>query len=374
MAGDEAKRLQQQYLNTQAQAEMEANVTAADIESAEQSRAALQGSIGTGAYQGQDPMAANELAYSGQYSFDQDVAAAFNVDPGSNYWGYDATIWKTYGSKLQSFAERTGTNISGTPIDVMNQMQDWANSQMDQVRALEAEGRTEEAAALRENIDSEIQSIGGDWAAAFNYREDPDKLAEFHARSQMGQIVDVQLQEGRAILDRDSEVSQAYRQSLTEGATRATAARERMALRSARDFGLSRGSATNPAAQAATARASAREFAFEFAQIEASAAQQYENYRVALGQNAVAFANQWIDQAAGIRDEFTEHKLALAQSAMQMYTAIAGQQTDAWSRAATIDQQQKVGRQEMIGTLVGAGVSLITGSIQGAAKFATGGA
>ena len=246
---------------------------------------------------------------------------------------------------------------------------DYQNEQMAEVRRLEEAGDSEGASKLfgeLEGLHTRLNPAnagvqGGAWEKAFGFAQSSEGMAEMHGRSTMGQIVDQQVYEGKEILDRDSETSQAYRRSLTEGATRTTMARERGALRQGRDFGLQRGSARNPAQAAQIQAGISRDFGQQMAQIQTQAAQQYEGYRTALGHNAVAFANSWIDQAAGVRDEYTQMNMQMHSETMKMLTAFSQQNVDMWTQESDENMAKDAAKAQLISAGIGA-----VGSVSGA--------
>jgi hypothetical protein len=170
----------------------------------------------------------------------------------------------------------------------------------------------------------------------------------------MGQTAGMVVKEGREILDRDSETSRAMRKSLTEGSERAIAAGSRQSQRQSRNQRAGAGGARMMGAERAFADQQSNSAAFALAQVHTQAAATYESQRTELAKNSVKFGMDFISNAAGVRDQFTQSMNAVRGLDVNQANAAAGRQVQ-WGEQGMQAQAKKDAKKAAVqGKITGA--------------------
>ncbi|MGB0890459.1 MAG: hypothetical protein ACPGWS_09265, partial [Solirubrobacterales bacterium] len=167
-------------------------------------------------------------------------------------------------------------------------------------------------------------------------------------------------------------------------ANRAIGSQERTSARQARDLGLARGSARGAGADQALATARNMHHAGQRAEVElkagaaratihGQAAQKYQEFKRAWGVNAVAAAQQYIDNKATVRDEYVNAILTTRLAAANLYgqqggtesarsNALGAQATSLAQTDAQISAQDDGGGWgAIVGAVAGIALSFIPG-------------
>lgn len=308
-----AGRLIAEGLNTQRAAIKNADTEVQRIQQAEKQRSYLERNLGTdaqfnGSLQTIDP---SEADYTGR-------------------WQYN-----TAATKLNKAGVATGG--AARLRDSMQARVNQANSLMDQAQAAAKAGNAQEAARLKAQAQGYFSDSGGYTGTLRKIGEGgaisfADAQADQPASALLdpqAQIVGEDLRRARQLQNWDSGESQDFRRRLGEGAHRSldVAAREnaRQSLIGARTGGA----ATNSAAERLLQQRSTERLAAGHAQVESEVANQFENFRNAYAKDSVGFAQNWLDNKSGIRQEFlgmmTQAGLAKSQIMMGAGGAIASE-------------------------------------------------
>lgn len=265
-----------------------------------------------------------------------------------------------------------------------------ANYSMEQAQAAAKAGNFEEAEkykqeatnAMRWEYGSEgqrhIAARTGENPLAFEYYEDPNVLrakARSRLLSPTGQIVSDQIRRAGDFQDWNSEESVAERSRLAEGGNRALGAAERSGARNARDFALASGNATSPYAQQALRERQQERLGTEKANVELQAALKFSDFRNAFAKDTVSFANDWMKNQAGIREEYQAAMDQLRITNSNLYANQAKLHENAFyqleaAEAARLDRNFQVGM--AVASLAIGGAGGITGIASGASSLASG--
>lgn len=293
-----------------------------------------------------------------------------------------------------------------------------ANDLMDQAEAAARAGDFEKADRLREKA-STVTNIGStgtgmkgargvDISGLFNLGAAAgDSAAEGALSGPLAQMVGAQVADARALMDPNSPESQRFRESLTGGALEAISAGEDISMRqlaqqrregerTQRDLGLARGAGRHANAERAFSQAASERFGTSAANIRQSAAAQraqvlgeasrtFEDFRRKWSQGTAAFAQDFLQNKAGIREQFQSAVDSMKSAGSQLALQHA-QRHDALYRFETqrADQRAKEKRENItkiakmgaavVGTALTAGAGLGMFGALGAAGAAGGAA
>lgn len=263
-----------------------------------------------------------------------------------------------------------GLGVRGYMTDIQGQ----ANDLLAQAEELARGGDSEGADALRKEAQDLIDQMavrglkGGFMQTALTLSGlDSEELITRELASPMGQTAGQIVKEGSEILDRDSETSRAYRDSLTQGAERAISAQARGLARNQRDMSLGAGGARQLGAERSFSQRAAETIAGKRAAVHTAAAASYENYRMQLSQDSVAFGRAWMDGASGVRDSFNASMNALRTGGVNLNLQSASQMFQWGQLAFEKRQADRAQSMAIIGMIVGSAMGMIA-PMSGAAE------
>lgn len=267
-------------------------------------------------------------------------------------------------------------------------------------------GRANQLKAEADAIVKGIPTIGGITGEDL-FRMSGSMSAEEAAKQQLSsplaQSVGQLVKAGRGFLDRESTESQEFRKSLTAGAEEAIAfgrGRQlgqirgglRSAQRAQRDIALQRGGGRMLGAESAlatrvseTATEASRDVEAQATsqrvQVVSDAAKFFETFRLQFAQDIAGFAQGWLQNEAGVRDEYlnrmTQTGMAAAQYAQQAANQALGFAAQEMAIAAGQPSAQGQAGQALggvIGTVLGGVVGSLFGGVGAPVGAAAGGA
>lgn len=138
----------------------------------------------------------------------------------------------------------------------------------------------------------------------FQMVEDPAAMARSRLGNPQALIAGKQLQEARAFQDFNSEASVNERRLMSEAGERSLAAQQRTASRQGRNAALSGGAAQSAYGRNLSEERTSRSFGQDRAQLFAGVADSFQKMARAYGQNAVGFAQAFLQNQAGVREQF----------------------------------------------------------------------
>jgi hypothetical protein len=231
-----------------------------------------------------------------------------------------------------------------------------ANTLLEQAEAAAKAGDFDTAAQLKAQAGG---GFGDRFSAAFKLGGgDPNAAAKGMLSSPAAQAVGSMVRDARSFQDWDSQASQQFRQNMVQPQERAIAASAEAAQRTARDFGLQRGAGRNAAGAVAINAEMQRKFGTERAQAHAQTNQFFEQYRRSFAQDAVGFAQAWLQGEAGVREQFQGAMDNLSAMGAELFTKTASMAANFSTQAAQQSAQKSAFRQELYGSLVGAVATL----------------
>lgn len=224
--------------------------------------------------------------------------------------------------------------------DALNLNLTSANNILAQAEAAARAGNFDEAARLKAQADTTLTDLGpkknrfGPGVAnaeqlkmLFNYvGPDDTTLANAQLQSPMARLAGQTVKDARDFQDWNSEASIRQRRLLTEGGERSLASGEREGLRSARMERMQAGGMGIQAGQARVLDERQREgYATERAQLRSQADSQFSTWSRQYAENATGFANAFLQNQAGIRDQYQAAIENLKAGLSQMSSGFANQ-------------------------------------------------
>lgn len=308
------------------------------------------------------------LPYLGRYQVEQGGL-------GSVY-AYDANA-----KKNNKYATRLNANLTS------------ANTLLGQAEQAARAGNFDQAAQLKAQADSALTNMGDKknwfWAVSnaeqlktlFNYvGPDASTQAKAQLASPLAQTVGRSVQEARAFQDWDSPESVQQRKLLTQGGERALAANEREGFRQERMQRMAMGGAGMQAGQARMMDERSREgYATQRAQLRTEADNQFLNWSREYAKNATGFAQSFLQNQAGIRDQYQASLDSLKANLSQMATQFSqqyGQLTLAGFNAKSQSSMQQGAddaafKRQLMTAVLTIGAGMATGGLGAAAVLGT---
>lgn len=262
------------------------------------------------------------------------------------------------------------------------------NLYMEDAQAAAEAGDTESAEELRKKATdamSYLRLTGADPYDLFTKSGDADAEAQAMLSSPMARTVGGLLGEARELSeDPYGQRATELKESMTAGARReidygrvqserSLAAGRREAARGARDFALAAGGARNVNALNANLTRISEGFASEDARLQESASQELASISASVEQWFQTFsrdyaaqtanmAQAFLQNSAGIRDQFVQATLTLSQASMQYADAAAGRSQD-WAKHQAEMTMRKYEAQMQAGTQMGTTALNISGEM-----------
>ena len=269
-----------------------------------------------------------------------------------------------------------------------------ANAMLDQAEEAARSGDFETAQELKGQANELIERnrlsgvAGANYSDAITLDYQPGTSTDSLAASPQGQLVGQQVRQARGYLDRDSEETRAFRESLTGGplatieadrvkAERTIVAQHRENVRAIRDLGAARGAGRSRMEEASLEARTGEAAALNIAnvrldasaratEVQFEASKFYETYKDQYAKEVTILADEWMKGQPGIRDEYQNRNLALAQSAADVNVAIAGQKTQAWLQLQAEDQAEDAQWRQNITSIAAAAGGIVLGGGLGA--------
>lgn len=264
----------------------------------------------------------------------------------------------------------------GAIADLIRQDVELANQLLTDAQAAAEAGDTARADQLKAEADSLIEGIPaiGGITGKDLFRSSggmsPEDAAKAQLSSPLARTVGELVKMGRDFADPESAGSQRFKSALTEGATAQidrgverqlgqVRSGERSALRQLRDTALTRGGGRQLGAEAAigqritesaaqSAGGAEADAAATRATIHGEAAKFFETYRTQFSQNVAGFAQAWLQNDAGIRDQYQNRLMQTGLAAAQFAQQASAQATQMYAIDAG-----KIGAGQIVGQAVG---------------------
>lgn len=246
-----------------------------------------------------------------------------------------------------------------------------ANSILAQAEAAAGAGNFDEAERLKREANDLIgglrlpEGFGGELFSRTGGLTAEERAAQ-GLQGPQGQIVGKLVRDASDFLDPDSEATQRFKQNVSRGALeqidRGAANATASGRRAARDFAARQGGGASAVLQQALQQRSLEsaegEAAFQKAQVIAKTDQFFESFSREFAGNAVAVASAFINNASGVRDQFTQALASIQNMAANFSANIAQMGFNNYNtyRALHFQERQADGSGGMgqaIGTLVG---------------------
>lgn len=307
------------------------------------------------------------LPYLGRYQVEQGgLGSVYAYDPSK---------------KNNKYATRLNANLTS------------ANTLLGQAEQAARAGNFDQAAQLKAQADSALTNMGDKknwfWAVSnaeqlktlFNYvGPDSSTQAKAQLASPLAQTVGQSVKDARAFQDWDSPESVQQRKLLTEGGDRALAASEREGFRQERMQRMAMGGIGMQAGQARMMDERARAgYATQRAQLHSEADNQFLNWSREYAKNATGFAQSFLQNQAGIRDQYQASLDTLKANLSQMATQFSQQYTQltlAGFNAKAQSSMQKSSedaafKRQLMTAVLAVGAGMATGGVGAAAVLGT---
>lgn len=280
-------------------------------------------------------------AYTGRYVFDQ---ATFDQLKGSS----------KYTARNAGLQDSITGGISS------------ANALMEQAEQAARGGNFEEAERLRTQAEGSLGGgVGAMWGkSTARLTRDPAAEARAKVSNPMAQAVGSMVRDARAFQDWDSSRSRDFRERMAEPAERGIAAQAEASQRTARDFGLQRGAGRNALAAGALNAETMRKAGMDRAQVQAQVGQFFEQYRRGFAQDAIGFAQAWMQGQSGVREQFQGAMDNLKGMGAELFTKTAEMAQQFSAQASAESEAKRQRHSEALGSAVGA-IGTIGGAIVG---------
>lgn len=294
------------------------------------------------------------IPYMGRYQVEQGgLGSVYAYDPGSK--------------KNNKYATRLNANLTS------------ANTLLDQAEQAARAGNFDQAAQLKAQADSALTNMGDKknwfWAVSnaeqlktlFNYvGPDASTQAAAQLASPLAKTVGRTVQEARAFQDWNSDESVQQRKLLTDTGERSLAAGEREGMRESRMQRMAAGGVGMQAGQSRIMDERQRgAYATQRAQLHSEADNQFLQWSRQYAQNATGFAQSFLQNQAGIRDQYQASLDNLKANLSQMATSFSQQygqlQTLNSTQNFQSDEADKQFKRELMTAIISIGAGAATG-------------